>query len=111
MNLTDLKKLIHLMEGFEQSNKSRPCIKKEMDQGFCVVVLDRGFILIGHLIIRGEYAVIKNARGLRKWTSGKGLEWHIENGKEDTVIDGKGTDRRCHISKLQNWAQTDESKW
>lgn len=87
--------------------------KKEetRNEGFCVVVLDRGFIQIGELVIEGQWATIKNARGLRKWTSGQGLEWHIENGKEHCTIDGNGTDRRCHISKLQNWAKTDESKW
>ena len=82
-----------------------------LDEGHCVVLLDRGFIMVGHLVIEGNWATIKDARCLRSWSSGKGLEWHIENGKEKTTLDGVKTNRRCHISKLQNWAKTDESKW
>lgn len=107
MNLNDLTigDLQKISQLFTPSNSQK------RDEGFCVVVLDRGFIMIGHLVIDGDWATIKNARGLRKWSSGKGLEWHIENGKYETTIDGNGTDRVCHISKLQNWAKTDESKW
>ena len=85
---------------------------KTIKEGFCLVVLDQGFIFLGNLEIKGDFGVIKNARCLRRWTSGRGLEWHIEEGgKIDTVIDGKGRDRKFHISKLQNWAKTDEAIW
>ena len=88
-----------------------PCTNIPQNEGFCVVVLDRGFIYIGELIISKDYAIIKNARNLRRWSSNKGLMWHVENGKEDTTIDGTGKDVKLHVSKLQHWMNTDFDLW
>ena len=104
LTIKEAREIANLFSNVEKAQET-------LNEGFCVVVLDNGFILVGELVISGDWAVVKKAKGLRSWSSGKGLEWHIENGKENCVIDGKGTDRRFHVSKLQNWGQTDETKW
>jgi len=83
----------------------------KIDYGFCLVIFEQGFIYVGEFEIDGEFAFIRNARNLRKWNSGKGLQWHVENGSKDTVLDGKSTDWKGFKTKIINWASTDKEKW
>lgn len=108
MNIDDLtfreaKEIASLFSN-QNSNQKR-------DFGFCVVILEQGFIYVGNLKIDGEYAIIENARNLREWSSGKGLQWHVENGNRDTVLDGKSANWNGFKGKIINWASTDEEKW
>lgn len=108
MNYEDLTikeaKEVALMFNYRQQNS-------KIEFGFCLVVIEDGLIYVGEFEIEGEFALIRNARNLRRWTSGKGLQWHVENGSEDTVLDGKSTDWKCFKTKIINWASTDKEKW
>lgn len=85
----------------------------ETDEGFCLVVLDKGFIYIGKLTLGDKFSKLTNAANLRKFSSGKGLSWHIENGCDNTTLDklNPNTELKFLTSNIQHWVKTDEKKW
>lgn len=59
--------------------------------GYCIAVLDKGFVYLGDAETRGGYLYIKNAKNIRRWTGGHGLSWYAENGfSTDIVLDDSG---------------------
>jgi hypothetical protein len=80
-------------------------------RGFCIVVLDRGFVYVGNVVHDGEWCVIENARNIRYWGTKAGLGELAENGpQEKTILDKVGTVRapaRAVISLID----TEEKIW
>ena len=94
---------------FEKDNYSAETEK--VSHGYCVVILDKGFIYVGELFTDNKYFYIKDSGNLRYWSSGKGLLWHVKNGKEDADFDYHGVNIQGALNKLQNWMITEKSKW
>ena len=80
-------------------------------EGFCIVVLDRGFVYVGHVRHDGEWCVIEKAKNIRQWGTTRGLgELAISGPTNKTSLDAVGTVRapsRAVISLID----TEESKW
>lgn len=62
------------------------------DQGFNIVVLDRGFVYAGNVAIDGDWCVITGANCVRRWGTSKGLGELAANGPlKNTALDPAGT--------------------
>jgi hypothetical protein len=80
-------------------------------KGFCIVVLDRGFVYVGNVVHDGEWCVISNARNIRYWGTKAGLgELASKGPQEKTILDFVGSVRapaRAVISLIH----TEEKAW
>lgn len=56
-----------------------------------IVVLDRGWVYVGNVIIEGDLVRIHNARCIRRWGTTKGLgELALTGPTKNTVLDPTG---------------------
>ena len=80
-------------------------------KGFCIVVLDRGFVYVGNVEHSKDWCVIHNSRNIRQWGTTKGLgELALGGPTKDTKLDVVGTVRapaRAVISLIDS----EESRW
>lgn len=84
---------------------------KQILQGFAIVVADRGFVYVGKTRVDDSFAIIEDARNIRRWGTSRGLgELALEGPKENTALDPVGTVRipaRAVISIID----TEAAKW
>jgi hypothetical protein len=80
-------------------------------RGFCIVVLDRGFVYVGNVVHDGEWCVISNARNIRYWGTKSGLGELAQKGpQEKTILDFVGTVRAPDRSVI-SLIDTEEKAW
>jgi hypothetical protein len=66
----------------------RPAIvEPERYLGKQIVVLDRGFVYVGDVTIKGDFVTVKNAKNIRRWGTTKGLGELLEGPLSSTVVD------------------------
>lgn len=58
-----------------------------------IVVLDRGFVYVGHVTIDAEFVTIERAKNIRRWGTTKGLGELMSGPKAQTQLDPSGTVR------------------
>ena len=86
LSLNDLRDL--LCENATSSVTTKPELE---DHGFCIAVLDKGFVYVGDVKTDADYIYITNASNIRKWTGGHGLSWYAINGfDKDITLDSSG---------------------
>lgn len=64
--------------------------QKVVEHGLKIVVLDRGFIYIGHVTTDGEWVHISNAYNIRRWGTTKGLGELVNGPTDSTILDAVG---------------------
>ena len=79
-------------------NKSDVCSgevnhgRKEFNEGINIVVLQRGWVVIGNLSKNGEYYTLNNAYVIRRWGTSEGLgELALKGKQSETVLEKTGT--------------------
>lgn len=76
-----------------------------------IVVLHRGWVVIGKYAVEGEEIVVTDASVVRKWGTTKGLGELALNGKlEDTVLDPCGTVRANKLAVVMT-LDCNPEKW
>jgi hypothetical protein len=55
-----------------------------------IVVVDRGFVYVGHTTIDGNFLTIDNAKNIRRWGTTKGLGELVNGPLASTVLDRAG---------------------
>lgn len=58
-----------------------------------IVVLDRGFVYVGNVEIKDDFAIITGAKNIRVWGTTKGLGELINGPLSTTKLDPSGTVR------------------
>ena len=87
-------------------------IYKEINHGWCICVLDNGFIYLGELITDAVHFVIKDPSNIRTYSSGKGLLWHAENGPKHMVLDSyKDGEIKGFHNDLKHFIPTKKDLW
>jgi anti-sigma regulatory factor (Ser/Thr protein kinase) len=75
-----------------------------------IVVLDRGFVYVGRVVIEGDFVVITNAKNIRQWGTTKGLGELVNGPTPSTKLDEVGT-VRAPLRALISLIDVDQSKW
>ena len=84
---------------------------KSSNDGFRIVVLDRGFVYAGQVEMQGDWLVIHNARCIRRWGTTKGLGELAANGPtRTTALDDAGT-VRAPMRAVIHLIDSDAGKW
>jgi hypothetical protein len=106
LTLKDIRELQSLVGGKREETPSEPS-----DLGIRIVILQRGWVMVGQYIQTGEYVTLKRAAVVRKWGTTKGLPELAQKGPlSDTIID-KGPDVRFHaLTEIASLA-CEESAW
>ena len=66
----------------------------EENHGYCIVVLDKGFVYVGTLITGAKFITIENAQCVRRWGTTKGLgQLALEGPQSNTRLDDACTVR------------------
>lgn len=65
-------------------------IPQKQDLGQNIVVLDRGFIYVGNVVIDGDFAIISEAKNIRYWGTKKGLGELTNGPLSETKLDEVG---------------------
>ena len=85
---------------------------QEINHGWCIVILDKGFIYIGELITGGKFLTIIEPSNIRCYSSGKGLLWHAKNGSENVTLDSyDGGSIKAPFCELKHFIPTDKNLW
>jgi len=67
---------------------------KNILEGFAIVVADRGYVYVGDVRMDESFAVVSNARNIRRWGAERGLgQLALEGPTEETRLDSVGTVR------------------
>ena len=85
LSLDDMRELLC-------ADKQFPSLKTGTeDHGYCIAVLDNGFVYLGDVKTDGGYIYITNAKNVRRWTGNHGLSWYATNGfSKDITLDASG---------------------
>lgn len=84
LSITDIKELLCGTDINKETGQP-------IDHGYCIAVLDKGFVYVGDVQTTSDWAIILNAKNVRKWTGGHGLSWYAKNGfDKDIIIDDSG---------------------
>jgi len=70
------------------ANAQSSAVPQKMGQN--IVVLDRGFVYVGEVVIEGDFLKISNARNIRYWGTKKGLGELREGPRPETKLDEVG---------------------
>lgn len=109
LTLKQIRELAGLIPATVQPVNQAPPWKA--DYGYSVVVLDRGFVYVGHLVVAGDYATLTEGQNIRIWGTKKGLHQLVVEGPQpDTKLDGPAT---VHIPMraIISIHPTEERKW
>jgi len=80
-------------------------------KGFAIVVLERGFVYVGHAEVTDEWVVIHEAQNIRIWGTTKGLgQLALEGPTDKTRLDAAGI-VRAPRSALIHLLETEQAKW
>lgn len=67
-----------------------------------IVVLDRGFVVIGMVSMDGSYVVINDCSCIRRWGTSKGLGQLAKEGiQKDTILDPQPETRVHELKVIQ----------
>ena len=80
------------------------------NHGLQIVVLDRGFVYIGHVTTDGEWCHIAGAWNIRRWGTTRGLGELGGGPTDDTRLDRVG-DVRVPFHALQHLIAVEVSSW
>ena len=76
-----------------------------------IVVLDRGFVVIGNGTITDNYVTIRNCQCIRRWGTSRGLgELATEGPKTETQLDPQPT-TRVHELQVVQMIDCDGAAW
>lgn len=62
----------------------------DVNIGKQIVVLDRGFVYVGDVQLKGDYVHLNNAKNIRRWGTSKGLGELLDGPLANTVTDPVG---------------------
>lgn len=80
-------------------------------QDYRIVVLQRGWVVVGNCSFDGPYLTITDASVIRRWGTSKGLGELAANGPlYETVLDYTGT-VSVHELSVVMMIETEASKW
>lgn len=111
MNIDELKigeaKEIAAMFGAQVKSSGLGTI----NHGFCIVVLDKGFVYVGNLTTDDKFITITDARNIRRWGTSKGLgQLALEGEQADTILDSVGTVKAL-IGELKHMILSEAKLW
>lgn len=75
-----------------------------------IVVLQRGWVVVGRTCIEGDQVVIGDASVIRAWGTTKGLGELVSGPTSKTVLDKAGT-VRAHVMTTVLTMDADEAGW
>ncbi len=75
-----------------------------------IVVLQRGWVVVGDVAQDGDQLVISNASVIRRWGTTKGLGQLVDGPRPNTVLDAAGT-VRAHALAVVLTIDVDAEKW
>jgi hypothetical protein len=79
--------------------------------GMCIVILQRGWVVVGDYWTDGEYAGIHGGNVIRVWGTSKGLgQLQLEGPTPSTILDPVGP-MRWHVLSQVAVMPTDAALW
>lgn len=82
-----------------------------VNHGFCIAVLDRGFVYVGNVTTDGRFVCICNAQNIRRWGTTNGLgQLALEGPQENTRLDKCG-DICAPVAELKHLMACKETAW
>lgn len=93
LKIGEVKELVQLLN-LPEKQKS---VQIEKDLGIRIVILQRGWIVVGHYKQSGDYVTLTKASVVRKWGATQGLPEIASNGPTSSTVLDKGPDMRFHI--------------
>lgn len=82
-----------------------------VNHGFCIAVLDKGFVYVGTVTTDGRFVRITGVQNIRRWGTTNGLgQLALEGPQENTRLDECG-DICAPITELKHLITCEASKW
>ena len=78
--------------------------------GTAIVVLDRGFVYVGHVIIDGDWCLIADAKNIRVWGTTNGLGELVNGPTKNTKLDAVGN-VRAPLRAVISIIDAKDDKW
>ncbi|MHB8392686.1 MAG: hypothetical protein ACYDBH_24420 [Acidobacteriaceae bacterium] len=78
--------------------------------GTALVVLDRGFVYVGHVTVDGDWCRIENAKNIRIWGTTNGLGELVNGPTQKTKLDTVGS-VRAPMRAVISIIDADAEKW
>jgi hypothetical protein len=75
-----------------------------------IVVLDRGFVYVGHIELNGDFVKITRAKNIRYWGTTKGLGELVNGPLKDTKLDAVGS-VTAPLRAVIAFVDVEQSKW
>ena len=95
----------------EETARNLGLLPAELSSEKRIVVLHRGWVVVGDYREDGEYVTVKNASVIRRWGTTEGLgELALKGPLEDTVLDKCGTVRVNKLAVVFT-LDCDKSQW
>lgn len=105
----EINQLVQLVEALNKPKAKK--VVTPVEHGIKIVVLQRGWVVIGNYVQTGEYVHLTKCCVIRRWGTTQGLpELAIKGPLSETVLD-KSPEIRFHILTEIMSIKCDESKW
>ncbi len=108
----EIKNLIDALTVLESLQQGKPeQIVGGVNEGWQIVVLQRGWVVVGDLTINGDQCILKDAAVIRICETDKGLGQLAINGPTDKTKIDKTTTQRFHILAIVTRMESAIGKW
>jgi len=106
----EVSQLVEVIQALNKP-KAKKASATPIDHGTKIVVLQRGWVVVGKYVQTGDYVHLTNCAVIRKWGTTQGLpELALKGPLSDTVLD-KSPEIRFHILTEIMSLKCEETKW
>jgi hypothetical protein len=112
MELSKLKSLVELLESLQGAPKTEKLeTSPTFESGKHIVILQRGWVVVGDLTQSGPTVTIENASVIRSWGTTKGIgQLALDGPQSSTKLDPCGTVKTHELAIIATM-KCEESKW
>jgi hypothetical protein len=88
----------------------RSDVANATDGDIKIVIIDRGFVYVGNVVLTDNFVVITNAKNIRVWGTTKGIGELVSGPTSSTKLDSVGT-IKAPQSVLISLIDVEQEKW
>lgn len=105
MNIEELVKVVKALSALDKTSS------EEYSGEWYILILQRGWVVVGQLYKLGPYFTLENASVIRSWGTTKGIGEIAENGPTDKTVLDKCNTVKAHELTLVAMIECNQKKW
>lgn len=103
-----IEQIVKLVKALDTDKEEK---SKEYNGEIYILILQRGWVVVGELYKEGSYFILENSSVIRSWGTTKGIGEIAENGPTEKTILDKCRTVKAHELTLVAMIECNQKKW